>query len=504
LADRFFADSSKPLSLFLLESAVKVALILCPYWDAKWPISSLAILSAQLKRQGHEAKIFDLNKSMSLLDQAQDCKIARRGSTLLEPDENADYADYVKTQIIPANRQSFVSIADHILSAGFEAVGFSVFHQNLPMTLEIAEIFKQRNPNVRIVFGGPAFLRYPDGLKNVDSRRVDAVVFGEGDLSFPRLIDGLERAGRLQPGPGVLLLDDPAAWKDGPETVANLDELPYGDFSDYDLRFYGGKSINTARGCVKRCVFCSEWSGIAYRHMSGRRLFDEVVHQLRRDPAKTDFNFAGPLINGSMKELSAFCDLIIANGIRLSWSSFAIVRPEMTRGFLTKLRSAGCKELLYGIESGSAKVLRDMDKHVKPALAAQVLRDTTAAGIETIVQWIVGFPTESDEDFQESVDFVLANGDGITNLCVNMFLGGEMLDEFDSYGIEPGEDHRFWRTRDGRNTFPIRLKRMRQLIESAAERGVDATYRNIPSPNMPRLEEEFTQAYRRHMESRTR
>lgn len=238
--------------------------------------------------------------------------------------------------------------------------------------------------------------------------------------------------------------------------------------------------INTTRGCIRKCVYCSDWREMSYRRMSGRRIFDEIVHQLGRHPRKGFFLFGDAILNSSMKELGIFCDLVIAAKLPISWGGNAIVRPEMTPAFLAKMRAAGCCGLYYGVESGSGRVLKDMRKGVQPALNARVLRDTQNAGIETTAMWIVGFPTETEDAFRESLDFVATHAEGIGVLSVSLFSIEEMHAMTEEFNLDADADDRYWATRDGANTFPVRLQRLRRLIETAAGSGVNACVHSTP------------------------
>src|SRR5260370_25224587 len=63
---------------------------------------------------------------------------------------------------------------------------------------------------------------------------------------------------------------------------------------------------------------------------------------------------------------------------------------------------SGCYRVRLGIESGSAKILGLMQKHTKPETISRALRSLSAAGIRTTTYWIVGFPGETEEDFQDT------------------------------------------------------------------------------------------------------
>ena len=365
------------------------------------------------------------------------------------------------------------SVARRILSNGCRVVGFSVYYSNSRICLAFAKILKELDSEVKIVFGGPDCLTFPTCLDYVQGGVADAVVFGEGDISFPRLIDGFAAVGRLRAGPGVLLKGEESTWREDQETLEKLDDLPYADYAGFPgLRSYAGKMIHTARGCIRKCVFCRDWREMRFRRMSGRRIFDEMAHQLGEHPDMNRFVFGDSILNSSMPDILGFCNLARAHGLDAAWEGYAIVRPDMTPQALETMRRAGCRRLWYGIESGSGRLLRDMDKGVPPALNAEVLRRTARAGVKTLATWMVGFPSETEELFEESLAFLKANAQNIGHLAVSIFSIREMQNVCGRFDLDPGQDQMFWRTRDGKNTFPLRLERARRTLEIAAEAGI--------------------------------
>lgn len=452
---------------------MKVAMLLCPSWDAEHPPASLALLSAALKREGHEAQILDLNHKMSLLGELIDPDFPRHVS----PADPWTDPETIEKRIMPAYSGWLTAVADRLRDDGVRLVGFSIYSSNREMSLAVARLFKTRIPGLRVVFGGPSCFALDECVEHMAHDCVDACVLGEADLSFPRLVDAFERTGGLRSAPGVLLREDPSSWRDGAQVLENLDALPFADYEAYGaIDSYVGKILHTTRGCVRKCVYCADWREMSFRHMTGRRVFDEVVHQLKRHPAMRHFMFGDSVSNASIEELEAFCDLVIERDLAITWHAYAIVRPEMTPAFLEKLHRAGCRGLSYGVESGSWSVLKEMRKFVRPELNARVLADTKSAGIEPIVLWMVGFPTETETEFRESVDFIVKNAHGIGRLFVSLFSIYTMHGLRERYGIGEAGGDLFWSTKDGGNTFPVRLGRLRAMMEAATRSGIAVSY----------------------------
>jgi hypothetical protein len=447
---------------------VRVALVLCPQWDLRFAPLAPALLTAALKERGHEAEFFDLNQEMTLLARAAGDPDFEQAPTF-----ESRWSDpaFVHERVLPGYRESLEAAAARLLAGGTRVVGFSVFFSNRVLSLELAAMLKRREPGVRVVFGGPSCVRLEEAASCLRTGFVDAVFLGEADRSFPDFVDALARTGKPEGALGVLLAGESARWAPGGESVADLDALPFADFSGHRLGRYDGRTIHLSRGCINRCAFCVTGRGEGYRCRSGARVAEELEGLLAGGGGATFF-FCDSILNGSLRELEAFRAGVRGRRLEPLWGGYAAARREMTPELLSGLREAGCRFLLYGVESGSAKVLREMGKPAAPELNARVLRDTAAAGIQSVVTLMVGFPSETEEDFGETLSFVRANARSIGMLAPSLFAVDELVDRGGDWGLVPGGDFVRWSTRDGRNAFETRVSRLERLFAAAAACGV--------------------------------
>ena len=151
------------------------------------------------------------------------------------------------------------------------------------------------------------------------------------------------------------------------------------------------------------------------------------------------------LINGNIRELEILCDLIIkSKDLEVFWGGKATIRPEMSGALLRKMYDAGNRSIVYGIESGSDKVLKDMRKAFTVELAKRVIRETCEAGIAVGIFWIIGFPTENENDFQESIKFLNDIKDYVDTVTpgygCGILKGSELFADYKKYGITFKED----------------------------------------------------------------
>ncbi len=165
------------------------------------------------------------------------------------------------------------------------------------------------------------------------------------------------------------------------------------------------------------------------------------------------------------------------------WKINAVLRPEMTRELLKKLAAANCHDIIYGVESGSPRVLALMNKPYAAETAERVLRETHEAGIATIGNFMFGFPGEREEDFQMTLDFVRRNKGSFdrvyasatfTSLEENSALSARR-EEFGIRGEASSEAHHlYWESEDGTNDYLVRLERYERFRKLSIELGLDA------------------------------
>jgi hypothetical protein len=153
-----------------------------------------------------------------------------------------------------------------------------------------------------------------------------------------------------------------------------------------------------------------------------------------------------------------------------------MVRHNMPDELFPLMRKSGFSVAFIGIESGSAATLKVMRKRHNPELAAAFLKKCRNAGIRTEVNFIVGFPTETDAHFQETLDFIKDNRANIdTVISANVFsLGpGGIWDNRDKYGIVLDKNHTHgWHTTDNQNTPEVRNQRLNRFLETVEAAGL--------------------------------
>jgi radical SAM superfamily enzyme YgiQ (UPF0313 family) len=247
-----------------------------------------------------------------------------------------------------------------------------------------------------------------------------------------------------------------------------LDALPFADFSDFDLASYSVRElpVSTSRGCINRCLFCSEsraWG--KFRQRSAENIFTEIIQKKSIYPQITSFYFNDSLINADAKNLKRLSQLLIKNKVNIQWGGQALIHKDMTAELLRILRKSGLTHLSYGLESASRRVLQLIGKRFAPETAQKVIRQTKASGIRTDVNIVIGFPGETENDILQTAKFLKHNRRFIDEIFfhpLSITKGSYYYDKQKELNIsfENAYNPNSWYIKEGNNSLPTRLKKL--------------------------------------------
>ena len=373
----------------------KVRFFLLPEWAINFPPYNLARLISVAKEAGYSADGVDLNIKAYKDKSNWDIDFNPWHGSKEWRWIGESYHQHLHKYMQPLMEKYIKQIEID----GVDVVGFSLYYCNQEPTDWMASEIKRKYPHVKIMVGGPQCHAFPPGP---DKSYYDYVVSGEGEEMLLKVLDEIEtdNASSLQ----VTI-----AQQEGQRL--DLDKLPWADYSHFDLSEYqmpNGVNAEFSRGCTAKCVFCSETHFWKYRGRSSSNTLNEIIH-LYNNYGIDFIWFLDSLVNGNINELRAFCKGVIASGIEINWTGYARCNKKMDLDYYHDLADSGCKMLSYGIESGSNKVLEDMDKRVTVEEIEQNLYHGSLVGVEAHTNWIIGFPTEEMQHFYESLTLIWRN-----------------------------------------------------------------------------------------------
>jgi p-methyltransferase len=177
------------------------------------------------------------------------------------------------------------------------------------------------------------------------------------------------------------------------------------DWSNFTPDFYAPTTyMRTARSCSFKCAFCN------YPAMAGPLVLSDLTtieNELRYlcDHGVRYMLFVDDTFNVPLPRFKKICRMIIKNKFDLRWVSFFRCSNADEEAF-DLMAEAGCIGVFLGLESGDAQILKNMNKSAKPERYANGIEQLTKRGIVQLASIVLGFPGESDETVQNTLDFV--------------------------------------------------------------------------------------------------
>jgi radical SAM superfamily enzyme YgiQ (UPF0313 family) len=186
-------------------------------------------------------------------------------------------------------------------------------------------------------------------------------------------------------------------------------------------------------GCFYECIFCGSSNTRDLFILSPKKAVECLRHIKEKYGIKYFF-FLNPLINISKKYINDFCGEIINSKLDILWTDCARA-DNIDRDMLLKMRKAGCIRLIYGLETASPKLLKYIEKNISLKRLEDILRFTDEAGILTGLEIICGFPGETQEDLQMTVDFINKNKAHLNFIYCNILF----MDKGSKLYLSPGK-----------------------------------------------------------------
>ena len=378
---------------------MKNLVISVPRLEIHRPPISTAIISSVIKLHGHEVRAIDLNceffhylsdiQAYYNFDEVWDRQ--RKPSWL----ELKNIVNFIKKIALPEIKK-------------YDRLWISVFGGSGTIFTELlCKLIRKKYKDKIIVIGG-------QGVKSANlgeekgfgyhmkkAGLCDLYIVGEGEHIVKDVLDGK--------------LSGPGLSDENPAQVNELDDLPFPDYSFYDLDRYDYLSPNKevfivgSRGCVRRCTYCDVakyWPKFRYR--SGKNIASEMISHYEKHGV-TDFYFTDSLINGSMKAFNYMCEELAKYNTQhkagFKWKGQFIFRPknQLPKDHFELVSLAGGKEFYVGVETGSDKIRWEMDKKFTNEDIDFQLEEFAKYDINVFFLMLIGYVTETNEDHKDTL-----------------------------------------------------------------------------------------------------
>ena len=263
------------------------------------------------------------------------------------------------------------------------------------MAIKLSRLIREHLPNTKIVWGGANIEKGIETFR--EQGLMDHYIYGDAEYSIVELLKGnLTAKGIDSLKTNQINLNN--------VLIPNYDDIDWDEYADEGVVYVTG-----SRGCVKKCTFCDVYeTWPEYRFRSGESIANEMK-VLKERYGRTNFRFTDSLVNGSMKAFRSM--MIELKELRktypeLRWTSQWIVRPknQSPEEDFQLIKESGCDTLDMGIESFSQSVRWHLGKKFTDEDMWWSFDMLRKYHIKQALLMIVGYPTESEEDHQITLD----------------------------------------------------------------------------------------------------
>jgi hypothetical protein len=308
-----------------------------------------------------------------------------------------------------------------------DVVGISIpsMAQMLP-GLTIAALIKERGLRCHVTAGGPHITMLRERLGPSLFQLIDSAVVFDGEVPLLRLCEALGGNGDLSTVPNLIYRDGGtirATERKKPEKIGNL---PLPDFDGLPLDRYLAPRLVlpllTARGCYYgKCAFCNVGYGEpdSFSLMRSEMLADQMYALKRKYGIEEIFFSDEALTPRTLRELS---QILKRDGTPLLWGGCARFERPITAELLRLMYAGGCREILFGLESASEAIMQRMRKGTQLEHMHRILRESADAGIWNHTFFFFGFPGETLDDAQQTVNFLYEHKQHVNSAGFGPFL----------------------------------------------------------------------------------
>jgi len=326
----------------------------------------------------------------------------------------------------------------------WDMVGVSAMSTYFPECIE--EVKKAKSYGLKTIIGGPHIICDP--IQSLIDSGADYAAIGEGERTMTQLAAGLPPAqvdglaywnngkvvqskqsdamiGDTESGATTFLMKENMytlqVGKLKRDFQLNIDDFGRPDWSSIDPRTYPVAPhgmiahahpiapIITTRGCPYSCTYCSApiTAGKRMRYRDPKNVVDEI-EMLVNDFGVKEIQIEDDNFTLNRKHCITICEEILKRGIKVLWSLPNGVRiDKLDKEMLLLFKKAGCVSMALGIESANQRILDMIKKELNQEIVKKIVQDVADVGIETVGFFMIGFPTETKQEIENTINFAL-------------------------------------------------------------------------------------------------
>ncbi|MFH1455568.1 MAG: radical SAM protein [archaeon] len=292
----------------------------------------------------------------------------------------------------------------------------TAYYYNVQKVIELL-----KKDNIKVVIGGAHVSALP--IYSLKETKADYGVNGEGEYAMLELVNKLENNEDVSKIKNLIYWDEKEV-KQNPRRplIKYLDELPMPAWDKMNPQCYPKApqgtvykefpvaQVLTSRGCPYQCSYCSSnnvW-GVTFRTRSAKNIVDEIEFLVKTYGVK-EIQFIDDNMTMIRERAVQICNEILKRKLKIHWSCPNGVRIDsLDEELVKKMKLSGCYSLCLGIESGSQEILNSIHKRLNLKIIPGKIKLLKKYGIKTAGFFILGFPNETKETIQKTIDFALS------------------------------------------------------------------------------------------------
>lgn len=270
-----------------------------------------------------------------------------------------------------------------------------------------------KNRGIPVIWGGVHPSLLPE--QTLQSNIIDYIVIGEAEESLFQLLQAIENKSSVYDVEGIAFMDHGSVIINESRSFIDLSKIPITDWSLVNVQdYFQGLGeckklirIYTSKGCPGKCTFCynQAFHKQKWRGRAPEQIADEV--QLLVEKYGADgISFIDELWSSDISRMHEICNLFIKRKLDFKWYFNARV-DQYTIEDLELMYKAGCRWILFGIESASPRILRQIKKGINLERVTKMFEMCRQIGISTIASFMLGFPDETEEDLRTTAEFAI-------------------------------------------------------------------------------------------------
>lgn len=288
---------------------------------------------------------------------------------------------------------------------------------------------------IKVVLGGQAATAAPELI--LKEAKPDFIILGEGEITWLELVNTLESGDEISSVNGLAYIENGEVTYTKQRDVADISQFPDIDWSlinveNYFSSFFGCDKmlyLHASKGCPAQCTFCSNQT--FHQHKNRCRKPEQVMRDIDYLYSKgaNGIYFSDELFVPQRELRTQLCEMLIERNYNLTWGC------QMRLGVLNEddvklMYKAGCRWILFGIESGNPERIKSIRKNIDLSIAKETIEWCEKAGMTVQASFIIGFPEETEEEIRNTVSFAKDLNSSIINVNILVPLPNSEIYEY--------------------------------------------------------------------------